>query len=53
MENLREMLYSKQHKQAHDICTALESESEESDALYADLPLFLEMLDSDSAYIRV
>lgn len=53
MENLRELLYSKQHRQAQDICAALESESEESDALYADLPLFLEMLGSDSAYVRV
>lgn len=53
MPELRELLYSNQHKQAHDICSALEADSESSDGLYSQLPLFLEMLDSKNAFVRV
>lgn len=53
MVELKELLCSKQHKQAHDFCLQLEQQSEESADLYSSLPLFLEMLDSDNAFVRV
>lgn len=53
MTELRERLYSKQHKQAHDFCLQLEQQSEENSELYAFMPLFLEMLASKNAFVRV
>ena len=50
---LKELLCSRQHKQAHDLCLQMEQESEENGDLYRSFPLFLEMLDSDNAYVRV
>lgn len=50
---LKDLLCSKQHKQAHALCLQLEQDSEEHDSLYQSIPLFLEMLGSSDTYIRV
>ena len=53
MTQLREILYSSNHKQAHRICLELEQQSNASGELYSEFPLFLEMLDSPNAFVRV
>ncbi len=53
MMDEKELLCSKQHKQAHALCLKLERQSEETNALYEAFPLFLEMLDSPISYVRV
>lgn len=46
MTQLRDILYSSNHRQAHGFCLELEQQSKASDELYYAFPLFLEMLDS-------
>ena len=53
MTQLRDILYSSNHRQAHGFCLELEQQSKASDELYYAFPLFLEMLDSPNAFVRV
>ena len=46
MTQLRDILYSSNHRQAHGFCLELEQQSKASDELYYAFPLFLEMLQS-------
>lgn len=53
MMEIREILCAKDTKNSYSLFLQMEAQAGESEALFAELPLYLEMLSSPSSYIRV